>query len=96
MQRAVSTKTEAKEAVAEEAEDHRGNSSSAVACRLSTYRPYIYRPSTYRLFTYRPDGGAGNRTLVRVSFQNRVYVCRLDFMPSLQSGIEPTSPKPIS
>ena len=43
-----------------------------------------------------PDGGAGNRTLVRVSFQNRVYVCRLDFMPSLQSGIEPTSPKPIS
>jgi hypothetical protein len=41
-------------------------------------------------------GGAGNRTLVRVSFQNCVYVCRLDFMPSLQSGIEPTSPKPIS
>ena len=31
------------------------------------------------------DGGAGNRTLVRVSFQNCVYVCRLDFPPSLQS-----------
>jgi hypothetical protein len=43
-----------------------------------------------------PDGGAGNRTLVRVSIQNCVYVCRLDFMPSLQSGIEPTSLKPIS
>ena len=42
------------------------------------------------------DGGAGNRTLVRVSFQNHVYVRRLDFLPSLQSGIEPTSPKPIS
>ena len=41
-------------------------------------------------------GGAGNRTLVRVSFQNHVYVRRLDFLPSLQSGIEPTSPKPIS
>ena len=47
------------------------------------------RPSTRH-------GGAGNRTLVRVSFQNRVYVRRLDFLPSLQSGIEPTSPKPIS
>ena len=41
-------------------------------------------------------GGAGNRTLVRVSFQNRVYVRRLDFLPSLQIGIEPTSLKPIS
>jgi hypothetical protein len=41
-------------------------------------------------------GGAGNRTLVRVSFQNCVYVCRLDFSPSLRSGIEPTSPEPIS
>ncbi len=51
-------------------------------------RPSV-RPSTRH-------GGAGNRTLVRVSFQNYVYVCRLDFMPSLQSGIEPTSPKPIS
>ena len=38
------------------------------------------------------DGGAGNRTLVRVSIQNRVYVCRLDFLPSLGSGVEPTSP----
>ena len=26
-----------------------------------------------------PDGGAGNRTLVRVRLQNRVYVRRLDF-----------------
>jgi len=51
-------------------------------------RPPV-RPSTRH-------GGAGNRTLVRVSFQNCVYVCRPDFMPSLQSGIEPTSPKPIS
>jgi hypothetical protein len=58
--------------------------------------PLFYRLFTYRRFIYRPDGGAGNRTLVRVSFQNCVYVCRLDFMPSLQSGIEPTSPKPIS
>jgi hypothetical protein len=42
------------------------------------------------------DGGAGNRTLVRVSFQNHVYVRRLDFLPSLQSAVGPTSPKPIS
>jgi hypothetical protein len=42
------------------------------------------------------DGGAGNRTLVRVSFQNRVYVRRLAFLPSLRSGVKPTSPKPIS
>jgi hypothetical protein len=41
-------------------------------------------------------GGAGNRTLVRVRLQNRVYVCRLDFLPSLRSGFEPTSPKSIS
>jgi len=44
----------------------------------------------------RGDGGAGNRTLVRVSFQNRVYVRRLAFLPSLRSGVKPTSPKPIS
>ena len=41
-------------------------------------------------------GGAGNRTLVRVSFQNRVYVRRLDFLPSPRSAVEPTSPRPIS
>ena len=29
----------------------------------------------------RPDGGAGNRTLVRVRLQNRFYVRRLDFNP---------------
>jgi hypothetical protein len=50
---------------------------------------------TTAAFTY-PNGGAGNRTLVRVSFQNCVYVCRLDFLPSLRSGIEPTPLKPIS
>jgi hypothetical protein len=42
------------------------------------------------------DGGAGNRTLVRVSFQNRVYVRRLDFLPSLRAGVEPAFPKSIS
>ena len=42
------------------------------------------------------DGGAGNRTLVRVSFQNRVYVRRLDFLPSPRSAVEPTSPRSIS
>ena len=55
--------------------------------RLRSYRRFIYR---------RFNGGAGNRTLVRVSFQNRVYVRRLDFLPSLRSGVEPTSPEPIS
>ena len=38
------------------------------------------------------DGGAGNRTLVRVSVQNRVYVRRLVFLPSPRVGAEPTSP----
>jgi hypothetical protein len=52
------------------------------------FLPPLYLPPVH--------GGAGNRTLVRVSFQNRVYVRRLDFLPSPQSGIEPTSPKPIS
>ena len=42
------------------------------------------------------DGGAGNRTLVRVSIQNRVYVRRLVFLPSPRVGAEPTSPRPIS
>ena len=51
-----------------------------------------FRRYSYRFF----HGGAGNRTLVRVSFQNRFYVRRLDFLPSLRIGIEPTSPKPIS
>src|SRR4051794_2846572 len=38
-------------------------------------RDHIPRPA----LPYSPtsDGGAGNRTLVRVSFQNCVYVCRL-------------------
>ena len=42
------------------------------------------------------DGGAGNRTLVRVSFRNRVYVRRLGFLPSPRGGAEPTSPWPSS
>jgi len=42
------------------------------------------------------DGGAGNRTLVRISFQNHVYVRRPDFVPSLRAGVEPTFPKSIS
>ena len=42
------------------------------------------------------SGGAGNRTLVRVSIQNRVYVRRLGFLPSPRAGAEPTSPRPIS
>ena len=42
------------------------------------------------------DGGAGNRTLVRVSIQNRVYVRRLVFLPSPRVGAEPTSPRPSS
>jgi hypothetical protein len=80
-----------KEAVEKEAVEKEANRTQAEEFRRS------YRPFTYRLFSYRPfDGGAGNRTLVRVSFQNRVYVCRLDSLPSLRSGIEPTSPKPIS
>ena len=44
----------------------------------------------------RRDGGAGNRTLVRVSFQNRVYVRRLVFLPLPRDGAEPTSPWPSS
>ena len=35
------------------------------------------------------DGGAGNRTLVRVSIRNRVYAHRLDFLPFLPADIEP-------
>ena len=42
------------------------------------------------------DGGAGNRTLVRVSFQNRVYVRRLVFLPLPRGGAEPTSRWPSS
>ncbi len=42
------------------------------------------------------DGGAGNRTLVRMSLQNRVYVRRLNFLPSRPVGVEPTSRPPIS
>jgi len=42
------------------------------------------------------DGGAGNRTLVRVSVRNRVYVRRLGFLPSPRVGAEPTSPWPSS
>jgi len=42
------------------------------------------------------DGGAGNRTLVRIGIPNCVYVRRRDFMPSLRAGNQPTFPKPIS
>ena len=42
------------------------------------------------------DGGAGNRTLVRVSARNHVYVRRLGFLPSPRVGAEPTSPWPSS
>ena len=42
------------------------------------------------------DGGAGNRTLVRIGIPNCVYVRRRDFVPSLRAGNQPTFPKPIS
>ncbi len=45
---------------------------------------------------FKCSGGAGNRTLVRVSVQNRVYVRRLVFLPSPRVGAEPTSPRPSS
>src|SRR5690606_5988489 len=44
----------------------------------------------------RQDGGAGNRTLVRISFQNCVYVRRLDSVPSSRAGNRPTFPRSIS
>ena len=42
------------------------------------------------------SGGAGNRTLVRIRFQNHVYVRRLAFSPSPWSGVEPTISGSIS
>ena len=42
------------------------------------------------------DGGAGNRTLVRIGIQNRVYVRRQDFLPSPRAGNQPTCPGSIS
>ena len=44
----------------------------------------------------RCDGGAGNRTLVRVSFRNGVYVRRSGFLPLPRGGARPTSPWPSS
>ncbi len=51
---------------------------------------------TPRGIARRWDGGAGNRTLVRISFRNGVYVRRPEFSPSPRAGNRPTFPQPIS
>ena len=44
----------------------------------------------------RRDGGAGNRTLVRIGVRNCVYVRRLEFSPSPRAGNRPTFPRSSS